>query len=147
MIQCCRQWSQNVHKVNTMKNQNSLPYVRYCVTMATQQKQSAKGNKLSHCITMLPKHATHGKLFWIWIVFTRRAFWDHCQQNRIIFTCLTPVEPKYWPLTFSSFSSITTKRYVLDKSNYTFFWIVIAREICWYDFWQHCSNFCFFSAE
>ena len=52
---------------------------------------------------------TYSKLFWIWILFTRRAFWDHCQQNRTIFTCLTPVEPKIWPLTFSS---ITTKRCV-----------------------------------
>ena len=24
----CWQWSQNVHQVNTIKNQNSLPYVR-----------------------------------------------------------------------------------------------------------------------
>ena len=27
MIKFCWQWSQNVHQVNTMKNQNSLPYV------------------------------------------------------------------------------------------------------------------------
>ena len=117
MIQFCWQWSQNVHLVNTMKNQNSLPYVRCIVTMVTQQKRSANGHWLSHCITMLPKHATHSKLMWIWIVFTRRAFWDHYQQNWTIFTCLTPVEPKNWPLTFSS---ITTKRYVVDRSDYTF---------------------------
>ena len=36
----------------------------------------------------LHNHATHSKLFWIWNVFTRRAFWDHCQQNWGIFTCL-----------------------------------------------------------
>ena len=35
----------------------------------------------------------------------------------VIFTCLTPVEPKIWPLTFPS---ITMKRYVVDRSNYTF---------------------------
>ena len=44
-----------------------------------------------------------------------------------------------------TFSSITTKRYVVDRSNYTFSespgWIVITRGICWYDFWQHWSNF------
>ena len=56
--------------------------------------------------------------FWIWIIFTRRAYWDHCQQNWSIFTCLTPVEPKFWPLTFSS---ITKKWYIIDRSNYTFF--------------------------
>ena len=56
----------------------------------------------------------------------------------IIFTCLTPVKPKNWPLTFSS---ITTKRYVADRSNNTFFWIVITRGICWNGFWQHWSNF------
>ena len=33
------------------------------------------------------------------------------------FYLLTPVEPKFWPLTFSS---ITTKWYVVDRSNYTF---------------------------
>ena len=87
---------------------------------------------------MLPKHSTHSKLFWIWIVFTRRAFWNHCPQNWTIFTCLNPEEPKNWPLTFSS---ITTKRYIVDRSNYTFSWIVITRGICWYGFWQHWSNF------
>ena len=96
---------------------------------------------LSHCITMLPKHTTHSKLFWIWIVSTRQAFWDYCQQNWIILSCLTPVESKNWPLTFSS---ITMKRYVVDRSNsfkLYFFWIVISRGICWYGFWQHWSNF------
>ena len=64
-------------------------------------------------------HVTKTCYTWqtIWIVFTRRAFWDHCQQIWTTFTCLTPVEPKNWPLTFSS---ITTKRYVVDRSNYTF---------------------------
>ena len=37
MIQFCWQWSQNVHLVNTMKNQKSLPYVRCFDTMVTQQ--------------------------------------------------------------------------------------------------------------
>ena len=44
MIQFCWQWSQNVHLVNTMKNQNSLPYVRWFVTMVMQQKRSANGH-------------------------------------------------------------------------------------------------------
>ena len=61
MIQFCWRWSQNVHQVNTMKNQNSLPYVRCFVTTVTQQERSANG--LSHFITMLPKHATRNKLF------------------------------------------------------------------------------------
>ena len=81
MIQICWQWSQNVH--------------------LTQQKRSANGHQIAHYITMSPKHATHSKLFWIWIVLTRRTFWEHCQQNWGIFTCLTPVDSKYWPLTFS----------------------------------------------
>ena len=38
MIQFCWQWSQNIHLVNTMKNQDSLPYVRCFVTMVTQKK-------------------------------------------------------------------------------------------------------------
>ena len=38
MLQFCWQWSQNVHQVNTMKEQNSLPYVRCLVTMVMQQK-------------------------------------------------------------------------------------------------------------
>ena len=42
---------------------------------------------------------------------------DHCHQNGSILTCLTPVEPKLLPLTSSS---ITTKRYVVDRSSYTF---------------------------
>ena len=63
MIQVCWQWSQNYHLVNTMKNQNSLPYVRCFVTMVTQQKRSVNGHLLSHGITMLPKHATQSKLF------------------------------------------------------------------------------------
>ena len=86
---------------------------------------------------MLPKHATQQTILNLNCI-TRRAFWDHCQQNWIIFTCLTPVEPINWPLTFSS---ITVKRYVVDRSNYTFFWIVITRGICWYGSWQHWSNF------
>ena len=44
MIQFCWQWSWNVYLVNTMKNQNSLPYVRCIVTMVTQQKWSANGH-------------------------------------------------------------------------------------------------------
>ena len=44
MIQFGWQWSQNVHLVNTMKNQNSLLYVRCIVTMVTQQKRSANGH-------------------------------------------------------------------------------------------------------
>ena len=66
---------------------------------------------------MLPKYATHSKLFLMWTVFTSRAFWDHCQQNWTISTYLTPIEPENWPLTFSS---ITTKRYVVDRSNLVF---------------------------
>ena len=38
MIQFCWQCSQNVHLVNTMKNKNSLPYVKCFITMVTQQK-------------------------------------------------------------------------------------------------------------
>ena len=44
LIQFCWKWSQNVHLVNTMKNQNSLTYVRCFVTMVTQQKRSANGH-------------------------------------------------------------------------------------------------------
>ena len=44
MVKFCWQWSQNVHQVNTMKNQNSLPYLRCFVTMVTQQKRSANGH-------------------------------------------------------------------------------------------------------
>ena len=69
------------------------------------------------CVTIVTMHLTYGKLFWFFIVFTRWTFWDHCQENWIIFTCLTPVEPKIWPLTFPS---ITTNRYVVDRSNYIF---------------------------
>ena len=39
------------------------------------------------------------------------------RKIEIFFTCLTSVEPKIWPLTFSS---ISKKRYVVDRSNYTF---------------------------
>ena len=44
MIQLCWHWSQNVHQVNTMKNQNSLSYERCLVTMVTPQKRSADGH-------------------------------------------------------------------------------------------------------
>ena len=44
MLQFCWQWSQNVHLVNTIKNQNSLPYVRCFVTMVTQQRRAANGH-------------------------------------------------------------------------------------------------------
>ena len=54
------------------------------------------------------------------------------------FYLFDPLEPKIWPLTFSS---ITTKRYVVDRSNYTFFWILITKGICWYGPRQHWSNF------
>ena len=64
-----------------LKNQNSLLYVRCFVTMVTQHRQSANAHLLSHCITMLPKHATYSKLFWLWIVFIRRAFWDHYRSK------------------------------------------------------------------
>ena len=91
------------------------------------------------CVTIVTKHMyTYGKLFWFLIVFTWWTFWDHCQQNWSISICFTPVEPKTWPLTFSS---ISTKRYFVERSNYTFFWIVITRGICWYGFWKPWSNF------
>ena len=38
MLQFCWQWSQNVRLVNTIKNRNSLTYVRCFVTMVTQQR-------------------------------------------------------------------------------------------------------------
>ena len=82
---------------NTIKNQNSLPYVRCFVTMVTYSKDGQPmETNLSHSKTMLTDHR---KLFWLWIVFTRRAFWYLCQQNWIIFTCLSPVEPyiDLWP--------------------------------------------------
>ena len=111
MLQFCWQWSQNVHQVNTIKNQNSLPCVRCFVTMVTQQRRSANRtlafSRYNHVTETY--YITYSKLFWIWIVglFTRRAFLDHCHQNWSIFTCLISVEPKMWHLTFSS---ITTKR-------------------------------------
>ena len=84
------------------------------------------------------KTCTYSKLFCILIVFTRRTFYDICQQNRSIFTCLTPVEPKTCPFPFSS---VTTKQYIVDWSNYTFSESCLTRRICWYGFWQHWSNF------
>ena len=44
MIQFCWQWSQNVHLVNTVKNENCLPEMRCLVTMVTQQKRPANGH-------------------------------------------------------------------------------------------------------
>ena len=48
MLKFCWQWSQNVHQVNTIKNQNSLSYVRCFVTMVmpwvTLQRRSANGH-------------------------------------------------------------------------------------------------------
>ena len=45
-LQFCWQWSQNVHQVNTNKNQNNLPYVSCFLTtcMVTQQRWSANGH-------------------------------------------------------------------------------------------------------
>ena len=81
---------------------------------------------------------THSKLFWIWNVFTRRAFWDHCQQNWGIFTCLIPVDPKVLisDLFFNNYETVR-RRYV----KLYFFWIVITSRICWYGFWQYWRNF------
>ena len=90
----------------------------YGYAAKTVSSMSVNGHWLSHCISMVTKHAAYGKLFWNLIVFTRRAFWDHCQQNWSIFTCLTSTELRSWPLTFLW---ITTKRYVVDRSNCTFF--------------------------
>ena len=44
MLQFCWQWSQNVHQVNTIKNQHSLPHVKCFVTVVTQQRRSANGH-------------------------------------------------------------------------------------------------------
>ena len=60
------------------------------------------------------------------------TLWGHCRQNWSIFNCLTTVEPKSWPLTFSS---ITSKRYVVDISIYTFL-NRYNRGISWYGFWR-----------
>ena len=43
-VQFCWQWSQNVHPVNTIKNRNSLLYVRCFVAMVTQQRRSANAH-------------------------------------------------------------------------------------------------------
>ena len=47
------------------------------------------------------------------ILHPSKSFFGYHQSE---FSCLTPVEPKVWALTFSS---ITTKRYFVDRSNYT----------------------------
>ena len=83
------------------------------------------------------KHLTYGKLFWFFILFTWWTFWDHCQQNWNIFTCLTPVEPKIWPLTFFNNYETVRRRQV----KLYFFWFVITRGICWCASRQHWSNF------
>ena len=121
MLQFCWQWSHNVRLVNTIQIRDSLLYAACFVSMVMEWESPCP---LAFCggdrfcwVTIVTKHLTYGKLFWFLINFTWWTFWDHCQQNWSIFTCLTPVEPKSWPLTFSS---ITTKRYVVDRSNYTF---------------------------
>ena len=93
------------------------------------------------CSILLRNHSNEAFHIWFFIVFTWWTFWDHCQQNRIIFTRLTPVEPKIKHLIFSS---VTTKRYVVmvvDRSNYTFFSESLTRGMCWYGSRQHWSNF------
>ena len=121
MLQFCWLWSQNARLLKTIQIQNSLLYAACFVTMVMEWgRQCPLANNWADrlCwVTIVTKHLTYDKLFGFLIVFTWWTFWDHCQQNRIIFTYLTPVELKYWPLTFSS---ITTKRYVVDRSNYTF---------------------------
>ena len=42
-----------------------------------------------------------------------------CQHNWITFTCLTPVEPKIWPLTFSNYEMVrrrSVKPYFFSES-------------------------------
>ena len=67
------------------------------------------------CVTIVTKHPANYSDFSSYLldehVETIASKMDH------FFTCLTPVEPKIWPLTFPS---ITTKRFVVDRSNYTF---------------------------
>ena len=50
----------------------------YGYATKTSSPWSVNDHCLSHCntCTMFMKHATYRKLLWIWIVLTRRAFWD-----------------------------------------------------------------------
>ena len=57
-----------------------------------------------------------GKLFWIWIVFTRQAFWDHCQQNWSILTCF--LEPNFTPILRKFSLPGPTQRYPFDAPIY-----------------------------
>ena len=104
MLQFCWQWSQNIHQVNTMKIQNSLPYVRcfgYAAKMVSQWTLSFSLH--SHvneiCQILLAEH------------------FETIASKIAEFYLFDPVKPKTWPLTFSS---ISTKRYVVNRSNYTF---------------------------
>ena len=54
------------------------PLQNGCAAKMVPPPRKTNGHGLSHFITMVTKHAAYSKLFWIWIVFTRRVFLDHC---------------------------------------------------------------------
>ena len=65
MPKFCWQWSQNVHQVNTIKNQNSLTYVRCFVTMVMQQRRSVTRSAKQWTLTFsLDSHANETCHIW-----------------------------------------------------------------------------------
>ena len=138
MFQFCWQWSHYVYLVNTIKNQNCLLYVRCFITMVVQQKRSAGNHWFAHCITMVTKHATNGKLLTFYLCLKKEHFETIVNKIEAFLTYLTPVQIKT-KLTLDIFSPITTKRYVVDRSNCTFSESLYHRESN--GFWKHWSKF------
>ena len=73
------------------------------------------------------RHLLHMAYFTEFELFLQEAHFETTASNIGAFS---PICPPYseridlWP-----FLSITTKRYTVDRANYTFFWIIITREI------------------
>ena len=126
MLQFCWQWSQNARLVfvNTSQIQHSLLYAACFVTMVIDWGNPCplafRGDDHVYCVTIVTyNEASH---IWQTILILNRFYLMKTLRQLSAklehFYVFDHVEPKSWPLTFSS---ITTKHYVVNRSSYTFF--------------------------
>ena len=121
MLQFCWLWSQNAHLVNTIQIQNRLLCVACFGNMVMKWEVSV------HWLTVLLRYhsnkASHIlQTIWFFIVLTWWTFWDHCQQNWIIFYLFDPCRAKNltFDLFFNNYETVRHRQVKLY-----FFWIVI----------------------
>ena len=129
MIKFCWQWSQNVHLVHTMKNQNSFPYMRCFVTMVTQQKNCQPMD--TYFLTAYPcyRNMLHIANYSEFELYLPDEYFETIASKIGPFGLFDPCRAKKMTSDLFINNYETVRRRQVKPH---FFWIVITRGICWY---------------